>query len=158
MADVASPIINGILSDFKYVVETYEGNIDTIRKLEAETQDLLHEIELTKRKNASEGYYMYDELRRVREKRRELKDENESLEEMYQLYKCNEPFTNKLKKIQKNVDRIKERQTKRCYTPRVRKGEVISKVLKPQTEGAKLHDMLKQFKQDVRARSKHKYL
>lgn len=59
----------------------YDLNKEELQKIEWEIQDLLHIIELTNF-NASEGYKWAKELQRLRQSRRVLKDELESLEKV----------------------------------------------------------------------------
>lgn len=68
-------------ADFERIVEILDNNPDIIvdlrkklTQVEAEQDDLLHEIELTKL-NAFEKQKVYDKLKNVRERRRTIKDE-----------------------------------------------------------------------------------
>src|SRR5690242_8603446 len=70
------------LTDFAYLISNVKGqcdfNAEQVRRCENETQDLLHEIELTSF-SAAKGYNMVRELKKVRQDRRYYKDQNEVL-------------------------------------------------------------------------------
>ena len=65
------------------VASAYRANETELEQVNEEINDLLHEIELGKPKNAREGYAVYKELREARQRRRKAKDENELLNELH---------------------------------------------------------------------------
>lgn len=97
----------------------YKQNEELIRKLEQETQDLLHFIEL-KNLNAMEGYKAYKDLQRVRKERREIKNENELLAPIVDTL---QGMKNKLSDLDRGVGeirKIKTSQSQRQYSFRIR--------------------------------------
>jgi len=155
MSDIVTPIVTNMLTNFDRVVKTYEANIEKLKILDSETQDLLHEIELAKPKSASEGYSIYKKLKKVREERRSLKDQNELLEGMYQFCKNDKKVSSQLKQIQSNVSKTVQVHNKRCYTAKVRSDLTISPN-KPITDN--VSSLLRKFRQEQQERRKYKYL
>ena len=84
MSNIVNNYSTVIIDIFKDVVNNYERNIEIIKQTEGELLDLEHEIELSEPKNARDGYKIYKELRDVRIRRRQAKNENELLKEMYE--------------------------------------------------------------------------
>ena len=74
---------NTIIDIFKDVAKRYESNIEIIKQTEDEINDINHEIELSSPKDMYHGYLLYKTLRELRVRRRQAKDENEILSEMY---------------------------------------------------------------------------
>lgn len=66
----------------KHLPERYENNQKEINQLEKERTDLLHMAELVDL-NAVDGFRLYKEIQRVERDRRERKDENELLKNLY---------------------------------------------------------------------------
>lgn len=122
MANVVNNYASTIVTIFKDVIETYEKNAEIIKQSEEELVDLEHEIELSNPKNARDGYKVYKEIREVRIRRRQAKNENELLKDMYDLLKDNQSqkFKNKIQQIQGNAAKIAKTQENRTYTPRYR--------------------------------------
>lgn len=112
--------INNIINSYNKTIKTYEENLLIIKKAEDETQDLLHEIELSKSKDLYNGYLIYKYLKECREKRRQAKEENELLEEFYQFSKTQTDTTNKLQKIRGHIQTIRTAQQNRVYRPKER--------------------------------------
>lgn len=138
------------------VTKQYELNQDIIRKCEGEIQDLLHEIEIGNSKNAYEGYLLYKELREIRIARRNAKDENEQLNELYNYLKSHLNLKQSLQYIQSKCQKKANMQENRTYKPRVRKDLTISEE-KPENN-KKFKKLLKDFNKEQRKRKKHAYL
>jgi hypothetical protein len=162
MKDVVSPLVDSIIGSLNQVIKTYESNFEEIGRLDNETQDLLHEIELSAPRNVCSGYSLYKELRKIRERRRELKDQNEQLSEIYGYCKNKAHIVAELANIQTRSAKLTESQRARKYVAKIRTDLTITNIIKPiekkESDSARLHKMLKKFRSDVRARSKHKYL
>ena len=123
-------IIEDIQQAFEYgkkIRVRYETNKEGIKKAQEETQDLLHLIELNDY-DKKEKLYLYEELRKCRQRRREMKKENERL---YGIYKALEEvkflnnkehnrFKGKLGEEKGNIKEIIRTQEERDYYPRVR--------------------------------------
>jgi len=114
------------------IPDRYHSNNKEITKLQEETQDLLHMIEMVNF-NARDGYKLSKALKEVRKRRRELKDENQLLEPIVPLLK---KYRNELNNMDKILGEIRKRerlQDVRGYRCRVRddlqeslnKGKVI---------------------------------
>lgn len=106
------------------IITRYEGNIECIRKRDGDTQDILHEIELSGAKNARDGYVLYKKLKLVREDRRRAKDENEILEPFVQwIKKNNKPVNNELAQVQGRCSTKQKQMENRIYHPR---GDILN--------------------------------
>jgi hypothetical protein len=162
MNDIVSPLVTTILGNFEQVVSKYESNFVEIGRLDNETQDLLHEIELSPAKDMYKGYKLYRELKIARERRRQLKDENLQLEEMYGYCKNPNNVCDTLNKMRDKAKAKMEHQAARRYVAKVRTDLSISQVIKPvatgEIAGTKLHKMIKDYKTGVKAKTAHKYL
>lgn len=86
------------------IPKTYEKNAEQIRRLEEESDDLTHYMELVNL-NASEGFQAYKDYQRVRRERRALKDENELLKHLYPIVKG---FKNKANQIDSALHGIRK--------------------------------------------------
>lgn len=124
--NVVSECVSPILSIWDRVIRTYEQNEEIIRQAEAESQDLLHEIELAAPKNGPQGYLLYKALRDARVRRREAKNENELLAPLYQFCKDQVEVRKELQKIQGAGDRTADRLAKRSYHPKERSDLTIT--------------------------------
>ena len=116
-------------ADFERIVDIINNNPDIIVDLknrllevEAEQDDLLHEIELAKL-NAFEKQKVYDKLKDVRERRRIIKDD-------LNIATTIRPFTEiaikkgifyELKQTMANLDNLESVFENRTYTAKVRK-------------------------------------
>lgn len=111
-----------ILHIFDAVVKQYENNEEIIKQSEGEIQDLLHEIELGSDRDMYKGYLLYKEIREVRRKRREAKDTNRLLQDMYDFFLDQKgmAFKKKVQQLQGNSVKTYEVQQRRTYTPRQR--------------------------------------
>lgn len=113
--DTATFIRNAI----RDIPSRYKQNEEMLRKLDQETQDLLHFIEL-KNLNAMEGYKAYKDLQRVRKERREIKNENELLAPIVDTL---HGMKNKLSDLDHGIGKIrkvKTSQSQRRYSFRIR--------------------------------------
>lgn len=122
MTNIVNTYASSIVTIFKDVTEIYERNAEIIKQAENELVDLEHEIELSNPKNARDGYKIYKEIREVRIRRRQAKNENELLKDLYDLLKeqSSQKFRNKIQQIQGNAAKIEKLQENRTYTPRQR--------------------------------------
>lgn len=105
------------------VASAYRANETELEQVNGEINDLLHEIELGKPKNAREGYVIYKELREARQRRRKAKEENELLNELYTYLQSQSAFKNRLTQIQGNARKLYNKQQERVYVPR-RRGDL----------------------------------
>ena len=117
-----------ILHVFDAVVKRYENNEDIIKQSEGEIQDLLHEIELGSDRDMYKGYLLYKEIRNVRRRRREAKDTNRLLQDMYDFFLNQQglAFKKKIQQLQGNSVKTYEAQNRRTYTPRQRNDLTIT--------------------------------
>lgn len=148
MANIVNNYSSTIVTIFKDVTEKYEENVETIKQIEGELQDLLHEIELSNAKDMYSGWKLYREIRELRIKRRQAKDENQILEEMYNFLneQSSQKFKNKLQQIQGNSAKIAKTQENRTYTPRQRNDLTITE--KHCESNKPFEEMLAEFNQN----------
>lgn len=134
-----------IITIFTDVVKKYESNLEVIEQTEGELQDLFHEIELSAPKDMYQGYLMYKAIRDLRMRRRQAKNENEILRDMYDYVKSpnGQSVKGKMQSIQGNSVKVYDAQQRRTYTPRQRSDLTITdktcEVNKP------FEDLLKDF-------------
>ena len=83
MSNIVVDYSTNIIDIFKDVVKRYQTNLEIIKQTEDELNDINHEIELSSPKDMYHGYLLYKTLRELRVRRRQAKDENEILSEMY---------------------------------------------------------------------------
>ena len=69
-------------------IQDIENNLEIIKQAEDELNDLYHECELADPKDMYKGYLVYKAIREVRIRRRNAKQENEILKDMYDLFKA----------------------------------------------------------------------
>ena len=123
---MANNIVNNysisIVTMFKEVVKTYEMNLDIIKQTEEELNDLYHEAELAKPKDMYHGYLLYVAIREARIRRRNAKEENEMLKDMYDFFQSQQgqAFKSRIQSIQGASVKIRATQEARTYTPRQR--------------------------------------
>ena len=105
---------------FNDVVRRYESNLDIIKQTEEALTDVEHEIELGSSRDMYRGYLLYKQIKDLRMKRRQCKDENQLLQDMYDYIKSpqGQSFKNKIQSIQGSSAKIYESQAHRTYTPR----------------------------------------
>lgn len=98
----------------------YKHNEKMIKKLEQETQDLLHLIEL-KDLDVYKGFTVYKQLQEVRKERRELKDENDLLRQVEGELRKMQKYVPKLNEGLGDIRKSKIYKTNRKYNFRIRK-------------------------------------
>ena len=126
MDNIIETYITTVVSVFNNIKSAYELNIEIVRNIEDELNDLNHEIELSKPKNAMEGYKIYKEVRELRIKRRKAKDENAIMDELYKYLSQNTDFKNRIQQIQGTTRKLIDVQQKGTYTPRRRNDLTIT--------------------------------
>ena len=128
MSNIVNNYSTVIIDIFKDVVNNYERNLEIIKQTEGELLDLEHEIELSEPKNARDGYKIYKELRDVRIRRRQAKNENELLKEMYEYItsQSGQEFKSRMQKIQGHSINVCNKQDNRMYSPRQRNDLTIT--------------------------------
>lgn len=127
------------------VTKKYESNVEIIKQTEDELQDLMHEIELGKPQDMYGGYKLYKQVKDLRMKRRQCKNENELLKDMYEYIKSQpgQAFKSKMQSIQGNSVKVHEVQSRRNYTPRQRSDLTITD--RPSTANKPFQEMLDDF-------------
>ena len=110
------------------VIKNYENNLNSIKQIEGELQDLMHEIELSEPKNAAQGYKLYKEIRELRIKRRTAKEEVELLRDLHEYLTSQQgqAFKSKVQSIQGNSVKLRATQEQRTYQPRQRNDLTIT--------------------------------
>jgi hypothetical protein len=143
-----------IVTIFQSVIKDYEYDVDEIRRIEAELQDLYHEAELSKPKDMYQGYLLYKNIRELRIRRRELKEEVELLREIYDYFKSQpaQSFKNKIQQIQGNATKLRRNQESRTYVPRQRTDLTIAN--HHSMEARPFEEMLAEFNQ-TKIRTEH---
>lgn len=109
-----------LIQIFNDVAKKYESNLEIIKQTEDSLTDTYHEIELGKNQDMYHGYLLYKQVKDLRMKRRQAKDENDLLRDMYEYIKSQngQSFKSKIQSIQGNSVKIYEAQSRRTYTPR----------------------------------------
>lgn len=127
------------------VVKRYESNEDVIKQTEDELNDVYHEIELGKDQDLHGGWKLYRQVKELRNKRRQAKDENQLLKDMYDYIKSQQgqTFKGKIQSIQGSSAKIYEAQSRRTYTPRQRSDLTITG--KTCEANKPFEDMLREF-------------
>lgn len=128
MPNIINNYASTIVQIYQDVIGSYERNVETIKQIEDELNDLNHEIELSSPKNARDGYKMYKEIRDLRIRRRQAKEENELMRDMYEYLKGQnaQNFKNKIQQLQGSSVKLREVQEHRTYTPRQRNDLTIT--------------------------------
>lgn len=128
MANIINNYSSTIVTIFHDVVKNYEHNLDIIKQCEESLNDINHEIELSDDKDLYKGYLMYKEIRELRRKRRQAKNENELMRDMYDYFMSpqGQAFKNKTQQLQGGARKIEEAQQRRTYVPRQRKDLTIA--------------------------------
>lgn len=148
MPNIANNYSSTIITIFKDVIERYENNVEIIKQTEGELQDVLHEIELGKSQDLYGGYKLYKQIKELRMTRRQAKDENALLENMYNYFKSQpgQAVKSKMQSIQSSAAKEYDYQQKRTYTPRQR--DNLSIEGKTCQTKQPFEDMLKEFKKN----------
>lgn len=145
-------IVNNYCSTFiqiaNDVVKKYESNVEIIKQTEDELTDVYHEIELGKPQDMYGGYKLYKQVKDLRMKRRQAKDENDLLKDMYEYIKSQpgQSFKSKMQSIQGNSVKVYEAQSRRTYTPRQRDDLTITN--KTCEVNRPFEDLMRDFKKD----------
>lgn len=108
-----------ILNTFVQIEKEFKNLKDEIESTNDETQDILHDIELSNF-NAAEGYFMAKKIQDVRRRRRQAKDEMEKLNMIYTYISQNQNIRQKLLDISRKIKTREENQQHRIYAPRAR--------------------------------------
>lgn len=144
-------IVNNYCSTFiqisNDVVKRYESNEDIIKQTEEELNDVYHEIELGKDQDLHGGWKLYRQVKDLRTKRRQAKDENQLLKDMYEYIKSQhgQTFKSKIQSIQGGSAKVYEAQSRRTYTPRQRNDLTITD--KTCSVNRPFEDLMRDFKQ-----------
>lgn len=145
-------IVNSYCSTFiqiaNDVVKKYESNVDLIKQLEETLTDVEHEIELGKNQDMYHGYLLYKQIKELRMKRRQAKDENQLLQDMYEYIKSQpgQSFKTKIQSIQGNSVKVYEAQSRRTYTPRQLNNLTITE--KTCEVNRPFEDLMREFKKE----------
>ena len=148
---MANNIVNNycstVVTIFQDVKKNYENNIEIIRQTEEELNDLYHECELADPKDMYKGYLVYKAIRDTRIRRRQAKQENEVLKDMYDYLnsQAGQTFKTKMQSIQGSAAKIQTAQESRTYQPRQRGDLTITD--KHSTATKPFEQMLKEFNQ-----------
>ena len=128
MPNIVNNYSSTIITIYQDVIKTYENNQKTIKEIEEELNDVNHEIELSAPKDMYKGYLMYKTVRELRQHRRQCKDENALLKDMYEFLKGQQgqQFKSKIQQIQGGSSKVYESQERRTYVPRQRSDLTIT--------------------------------
>ena len=144
-------IVNNYCSTFiqiaNDVVKRYESNEDIIKQTQEELTDVEHEIELSKDQDMYHGWLLYRQIKDLRNKRRQAKDENALLKDMYEYIKSQQgqTFKSKIQSIQSSSAKVYDAQSKRTYQPRQRNDLTITE--KTCEVNRPFEDLMREFKQ-----------
>lgn len=136
------------VQNFNDVVKRYENNVDVIKQTEEELTDIEHEIELGNSQDLYGGWKLYRQIKDLRMKRRQAKNENQLLQDMYDYIKSQpgQSFKSKVQSIQGNSVKVYEAQSRRVYTPRQRTDLTITD--RTCEANKTFEDLLADFKKD----------
>jgi len=125
MTDAIS-ITRSFLESLNVVEKEWGTWVDNLNLCDMETQDLLHEIELTKF-DIQRGYRLCKQLQEVRQRRRDLKNTMEVMRTLKDFLDSNKQLKINLFKTLSTMERTEEHQGQRMYAPRVRADLKLSK-------------------------------
>ena len=130
------------------VVKRFENNEEIIKKTEEELNDVYHEIELGKDQDLHGGWKLYRQVKELRNKRRQAKDENQLLKDMYDYIKSQngQSFKTKIQSIQGSSAKIYDAQSRRTYNPRQRNDLTITD--KTCSVNKPFEDLMKDWKKE----------
>ena len=130
MSNIVVDYSTNIIDIFKDVVKRYQTNLEIIKQTEDELNDINHEIELSSSKDMYHGYLMYKTLRELRVRRRQAKDENDVLYEMYCYITSQNGIEvkTKMQKLQGHAVDTERKLNNRSYCPRQRSDLTITDV------------------------------
>ena len=145
--DIIENYSTTVVTIFQNVVKDYERDLDRIKEIEDELQDIFHEIELSPSKNMYAGYLLYKRVRELRIERRRCKEEAEIMKETYEFFKSQQGqgFKNKMQQLQGSARKLRDIQEKRTYKPRQRDDLTIEGLTS--SEHASFEDMMREFKE-----------
>lgn len=145
--NVVNVYASTMITIFQDVVKNYEQAQETIKRTEEELNDLYHEAEFASPKDMYKGYLVYKNIRELRLKRREAKEQVELLKDMYDFVKSQSGinFKSSMQKIQGNAVKIRAAQEKRTYAPRQRNDLTITD--QTCTAHKPFQEMMNDFKQ-----------
>ena len=134
-----------IITIYQNVIQNYERDIDDIKRIEGELNDIMHEIELTNSKDMYHGYLLYKQIRELRIERRRCKEEVELLKDTYDYFNSQQgqTFKNKIQQLQGGAAKLREVQEHRTYTPRQRNDLTCTE--QTSTAHKPFEEMLKEF-------------
>lgn len=104
-------------ASIRQMLAKYDSDKEELAAAEAQMQDLLHFIEMTKDKNANAGYKLYKQLCEVRRHRRRLKNEIDLLQPVYDAFH-ETSFLTRLTDIQGRCGSVKQIINNKGYTVR----------------------------------------
>lgn len=145
--DIIENYSTTIVTIYQNVIKDYERNLDRIKEIQDELQDIEHEIELSSPKDMYNGYLLYKRIRELRIERRRCKEEVELMKDTYEFFKGQQGqnFKNKMQELQGGARKLRDIQQKRTYTPRCRNDLTIAGVTS--SEHASFEDMMREFKE-----------
>jgi hypothetical protein len=111
--------IKSFMETLNNVEKDWDSVYDDIGKCDQEISDLLHEIELTEFDHA-EGNKLSEEIQKVRRRRRELKNYQEIMRHIKEFLERNKSLKMSLFRVLSSMERTRDYQMNRTYTPRVR--------------------------------------
>lgn len=111
--------IRSFLDTLNTVEKDWDSVYEEIGRCDQEISDLLHEIELTEFDHV-EGYQLSEEIQKVRRRRRELKNYQEIIRHLKEFLDRNKSLKISLFKVMTSMERTRDYQMYRKYTPRVR--------------------------------------
>ena len=109
--------IRNFVSSIKEMISRFEYNKDRLSELESEMQDILHYIEMGKDKDIQKGYKLYKRLSEVRKERRQMKNELDLLQPVYELFHAT-PLMSQIANVQGECKKMKQIIDSRCYNVR----------------------------------------
>ena len=137
-----------IITIYQNVIQNYERDLDDIKRIEGELNDIMHEIELTNSKDMYHGYLLYKQIRELRIERRRCKEEVELLKDTYDYFNSQQgqTFKNKIQQLQGGAAKLREVQEHRTYTPRQRNDLTCTE--QTSTAHKPFQEMLNEFNRD----------
>ena len=147
MPNIVGDYSTTIINIFKDVATRYENNLEIIKQTEDEINDINHEIELSSPKDMYHGYLLYKTLRDLRVRRRQAKDENEILSEMY-FYITSQngiEVKTKMQKLQGHAVETERKLNNRSYCPRQRSDLTITDI--SPVSNKPFEQLMKEFKE-----------
>lgn len=147
MSNIVVDYSTNIIDIFKDVVKRYQTNLEIIKQTEDELNDINHEIELSSPKDMYHGYLMYKTLRELRIRRRQAKDENDILYEMYCYITSQNGIEvkTKMQKLQGHAVETERKLNNRSYCPRQRSDLTITDV--SPVSNKPFEQLMKEFKE-----------